>query len=43
MTKPKVLVTAAAGHTGSAAVYQLLEMDFPCAPLCGAGTPEQRR
>ena len=29
MTKPKILVTAAAGHTGSAAVYQLLEMGFP--------------
>ncbi len=29
MTKPKILVTAAAGHTGSAAVYQLLEMKFP--------------
>ncbi len=27
--KPKILVTAAAGHTGSAAVYQLLEMGFP--------------
>ena len=29
MTKPKILVTAAAGHTGSTAVYQLLEMGFP--------------
>ena len=29
MTKPKILVTAAAGHTGAAAVYQLLEMGFP--------------
>jgi len=29
MTQPKILVTAAAGHTGSAAVLQLLEMGFP--------------
>lgn len=29
MTKPKILVTAAAGHTGSAAVIQLLEKGFP--------------
>jgi len=29
MTKPRILVTAAAGHTGSAAVFQLLEMGFP--------------
>ncbi len=29
MTKPKILVTAAAGHTGSAAVHQLLEKGFP--------------
>ncbi len=29
MTKLKILVTAAAGHTGSAAVYQLLELGFP--------------
>ena len=29
MTKPKILVTAAAGHTGSAAVHQLLENGFP--------------
>ena len=29
MTKPKILVTAAAGHTGSVAVHQLLENGFP--------------
>ena len=29
MTKAKILVTGAAGHTGSAAVHQLLEMGFP--------------
>ena len=28
-SKPKILVTAAAGHTGSAAVLQLLEKGFP--------------
>lgn len=28
MTKPRILVTAAAGHTGSAAVHQLLEEGF---------------
>ena len=29
MTKPRILVTAAAGHTGSPAVVQLLEQGFP--------------
>lgn len=29
MTKPKILVTSAAGHTGSAAVLQFLEKGFP--------------
>ncbi len=29
MTQPKILVTSAAGHTGSAAVFQLLEKGFP--------------
>ena len=29
MTKPKILVTSAAGRTGSAAVFQLLEQGFP--------------
>ncbi len=29
MTKPKILVTSAAGRTGSAAVRQLLEKEFP--------------
>ena len=29
MTKPKILVTSAAGRTGSAAVLQLLEKEFP--------------
>ncbi len=29
MTQSKILVTAAAGHTGSATVLQLLEMGFP--------------
>ena len=44
MTKPKILVTAAAGHTGSAAVYQLLEMGFSGARLRAAeGRRLQRR
>lgn len=29
MTLPKILVTSAAGHTGSAALFQLLERGFP--------------
>jgi uncharacterized protein YbjT (DUF2867 family) len=29
MTKPKILVTSAAGRTGAAAVFQLLEKGFP--------------
>ncbi len=29
MTKPRILVTSAAGRTGSAAVLQLLEQGFP--------------
>ena len=29
MLKPKILVTSAAGRTGSAAVLQLLEKGFP--------------
>ncbi len=29
MTKPKILVTSAAGRTGSAAVLQLLGKEFP--------------
>ena len=29
MSKPKILVTSAAGHTGPAAVQQLLEKGFP--------------
>jgi uncharacterized protein YbjT (DUF2867 family) len=29
MTKPKILVTSAAGHSGAAVVYQLLEKGFP--------------
>ncbi|MCP4328378.1 MAG: NmrA family NAD(P)-binding protein [Alphaproteobacteria bacterium] len=29
MNRPKILVTAAAGHTGTAAVHQLLQMGFP--------------
>lgn len=29
MTKPKILVTSAGGHTGSPAVYQLLEKGYP--------------
>ena len=29
MTKPKILVTSAAGRTGSAAVLQLLEKGYP--------------
>ncbi len=29
MTKPRILVTSAAGRTGSAAVLQLLEKGFP--------------
>ena len=29
MTKPRILVTGAAGHTGSPAVLQLLEKGFP--------------
>ena len=29
MTKPKILVTSAGGHTGTPAVYQLLEQGYP--------------
>ena len=29
MTLPKILVTPAVGHTGSAAVLQLLDLGFP--------------
>jgi len=29
MTKPKILVTSATGKTGSAAVRQLLEKEYP--------------
>ncbi len=29
MTKPKILVTSATGKTGSAAVWQLLEQEYP--------------
>ena len=29
MTRPKILVTSAAGHTGAAAVRELLQKGFP--------------
>ncbi len=29
MKKPRILVTSAGGHTGTPAVYQLLEKDYP--------------
>ena len=33
MTKPKILVTSAAGHTGSSAVFELLQKGFPVRAL----------
>ncbi len=36
MTKPKILVTSAAGHTGAPAVRELLHSKaLPCEPSCG--------
>ena len=44
MTKPKILVTSAAGRTGAATVLQLLEKGFPMLnePVLAHDSPEWR-
>jgi uncharacterized protein YbjT (DUF2867 family) len=43
MTKPKILVTAAAGNTGRPTVLALLEQGFPVRALVRRDESERRR